>query len=500
VVVAGLAGIGARDEASSSGARTRSSKLTTAVVGAGPAGLLFTLIGKISMRDAWLVEVFDKRETYLRTHRLRMAPEPYRAIQQALDDPRFDALVTFLEEQHFSPEVNLLEAKLAALLAELGVQKTVREITALDQLRADTIVGADSVHSTIRELVRGPIAAEKHTHERVARLRVTGPDLPARLGVVDQYRLSKVLGSVVDYRRNANGFAEIDLFLTEDEHALVHALGASPKDPVPIDRATLANLKAPLFRAIIEQLDGGERRILLQSTFLLEHAVMPRVSFSVGEKRVFLVGDAAVSLPFFRGMACLASCAHALARAHASGRLDDYEGDVAAIVKREIAVVRSRAHLVRGLRELVRVSSLLPFPIQSWWLSAARDPLPDRLSPSGWFNLSIAVSAAGAFLLGLVAPPLALLALPLQAAGGVAYRWTIDLEPGPHRYVRRIWEVQIAATAIAGVALAITRRLPWPVALGWLVLGVAFVLGMVLFESIIASRLRHAELEDDVSR
>ena len=468
--------------------------LTTAVIGAGPAGLLFTLIGKISMADAWTVQLYDKREAYARTHRLRMAPEPYRAIQKELDDPRFDALVAFLDEHHFSPEVNLLEAKLTQLLAELGVRKTVREIVSLDDVQADTIVGADSVHSTVRDLVRGTIEPQAHTHERVARLRVTGPDLPARLNVVDQYRLSKVLGSVVDYRLNKNGFAEIDLFLTEQEHALVHGLGATPKDPVAIDARMLERMEAPLFRAIVEQLEHRERKILLQSTFRLEHAVMPRVSFSTGRGRVFLVGDAAVSLPFFRGMACLASCAHALARAHATGKLDEYEPDVAAIVVAEMAIVRSRAQLIRVLRELVRVSSLLPFPIQAWWLSAAREPVPDEVSPSGWFNILIAASAAGLTMLGLVSPWLTLLALPVQIGGGVAYRWTLELEPGPHRHLRRIWELQLALLAIAGVTLSLLRRVHWLAALWWWILGAAFVAGIYLFEGFVARRLARAKL------
>ena len=91
--------------------------LTTAVVGAGPAGLLFTLIGKILMGERWDVRLYDKRESYVRTHRLRMAKEPYLAIGQDLQDSRFDALLSFLGEHHFTPEVNLLEAKLTELLA-----------------------------------------------------------------------------------------------------------------------------------------------------------------------------------------------------------------------------------------------------------------------------------------------------------------------------------------------------------------------------------------------
>lgn len=469
-------------------------ELKTSVVGAGPAGLMFVLVGKILMGDAWKVELFDKRDTYVRTHRLGMAPEPYLAIQRDLADPRFDVLVAFLEEHHFSPEVNRLEAVLSELLAEMGVKKVVREIARLDELEGDTIVGADSVHSTIRELVRGPLKSQKHTHERVARLRAVGSDLPERLNVVDQFRLSKVLGSVVDYRRNANGFAEIDLFLTEDEHAIVKSLGATPKDPIAISSKMLGKLKAPLMRAIVEHLEHGDRKILLQSTFLLEHEVMPKVSFEVSGKRVFLVGDAGVSLPFFRGMACLASSAHALARVHATRAFGDYDAAVAGIVAREVAVVRSRARVVRSLRELIRLSSLLPFPIQSWWLSAAHDPEPDKMSAGTYFNAVVAIAATATIALGFLSPALSLLSLPVQLCGGIAYRWTLDLEAGPHRYLRRIWEVQIAVVAIAGAVLAARGIMAWPVAGLWMLLGVAFALGIYAFEAVIARPLRKSDL------
>ena len=472
----------------------------TAVVGAGPAGLLFVLIGKIRIGDAWPVVLFDKRDVYARTHRLRMAPEPYRDVQTSLADPRFDELMQFLEEHRFSPEVNLLEERLFDLLAKLGVKKTVREITRLDQVDEEIVVAADSVHSTIREIVRGDVRSATHVHERVARLRAYGEDLPRRIGALDQYRLSKVLGSVVDYRLNKNGFAEIDLFLTPEEHGVIHRFGATPKAPLPLTASMLDAAKIPFFHAIVAHLERGHsvarRTIVLQSTFALEHSVMPRVSFEVGNKRVFLVGDAGISLPFFRGMACLVSCADALARAIASDELDDFDSEVREIVERELKVVRARAALVHILREVVRISALLPFPIQTWWLSAARDPEPDELSAGGWFNVAVAAGAVAILALGLMSPWLAGLAWPVELGGGVAYRWTLALEPGPHRYLRRIWEVQLASILVGTVAVVAAGRAPFVSLFAFWLLGGAFVMGIYAFERLVARRLRAAQLEE----
>ena len=621
----------------------RSPLLATAVIGAGPAGLLFSLIGRLLHArrggdpDEWALRLYDKRDAYARTHRLRMDPAPYLEIQRDLEDPRFDALIDFLHHHGFTPEVNLLEERLTTLLADLGVRKSrltvgddPGEIT-LPGLRGVlerdaqigpetkvTVVAADSVHSVIREWVRGDTRAVRHTHERVARVRIAGPALPRRLGALDQVRLSKVLGSVLDYRLNSNGFAEVDLFLTEREHAMVRSLGATPKDPVPISSSMLCKLAAPLFRAVIEHLErgpgGAPREVLLQSTFQLEHAVMPRAAFDAPGLggTVFLVGDAAISLPFFRGMAALARCAHSLARAHSDlvavarraavggdegaiqseihryfhaphrplhfgtrvllGRIEDvrptvhhgkeafvvlhrwlalhgvhvlcrdaagglrpahslapvrrraalaeleaqaspalrYELEVEAIRRREVKIVRMRGRLIRGLREAIRVSSMLPFPVQSWLLSAEDlDRRGDHPSFWLWLNIAAALGAAGVALGGSalaarghpVAAWLALGALPLEAAGGVVYHAALAFDPGPHRHVRRVWQAQIAGLFIAGAALtglasSAAGRLTQPIAaLWWLLLAGAFVGGLYTFERIVDGWFTRAGLD-----
>lgn len=471
--------------------------LKTAVVGAGPAGLLFTLITKLLLGDRWQVQLYDKRSTYARTHRLRIAREPYLAIRKGLNAQPFDELIAFLEEHQFSPEVNRLEDKLEAILATLGIVKQVRTITNLEELDADTVVGADSVHSTVAALVAANLRPARSTFERVARLRVTGRALPPRLTTLDQFRLSKVLTSVVDYRVNANGFAELDLFLTEREYARIRRLDASPKSPVRLTPALLGRVEAPLFAAIVAQLANGNDEVTLHSTFELQHSVMPRVTFRVGTAQVFLLGDAAVSLPFFRGMACLGACAHALARAHADAAFDAYEPAVASIVKRELSVVRARGFLVHAARELVRLSAMLPFPIQTWWLSAAGDPMPEQWSAGAYFNLVVALAALGVAALGWWTPWVALLALPLELLAGIVYRWTLRLEPGPHRHLRRIWALQLTALALMGVAAVSTSRLPWPAVMGWWIMGVFFAVGIYVFERVVARHLLHARLDDN---
>lgn len=506
-----------------------------AVVGAGPAGLLFCAAFRLLQARAGQAPtplvLIDKRTRYERTHRLRIAAAPWRALGAAVADARFDALLAWLAERRFTPAVSELEERLSALVADLGVRRTVAAIgtgdgeLTLEALRRRliddgelgegdvlSIVGADSVNSAVRQAVAGDTAHDGHIHQRVVRLRIDGPGLPEHLGALEQFRLSKLADSLLDYRRHPDGYAEVDLFLVEREHPWVASLGAHPREPIPVDDARLGALRhAPLFARIVGRLregfGAGVCRVAVTSTFRLEHRAIARVVFDGPGGFVFLVGDAAVSLPFFRGMACLAACAHALARTHvalaAAVAAGDaarpiaagYDAEVAAIRAAELRIVEARGRLIGMLREVVRVSAMLPFPIQTW-LSARPEPAAGRPTAGFWVNLAVAAPAAilalaAPVLDAFVWPPLGwlwLLAVPLQALGGVTYYAARVLEPGPDLWVRRVWRGQIAALLVGGVvvaavnSMALGRPAQLHATISWWVLGIVFAVGMITFE------------------
>ncbi len=599
--------------------------LSTVVVGAGPAGQLFAAVAKIlheraaDRAGAFHVRLYDKRESYVRTHRLRIDPAPYEAIAAALRDPRMDELLAFLRDESFRPEVNRLEERLGALVRGLGIEKEVFEVRGMPSLRElvgrhrtdgrVTLVGADSVHSAVREATAPGVSGNTHVHQHVARLRVVGPGLPAALDPVAQVRLSKVIGSLVDYRLNTNGFAEVDLFLDASDHAPLRALGAAPKEPVRITSRALA---APLLGRIVERLERGFGRgaceVFLASSFVLEHRItrdVVRVP-PLLEATVFLVGDAAVSLPYFRGMAALGRSVLALAHAHVdlsitlarrenaalaafdeneiarsfraadrptrmgawllpgtiesvrptvwngapsfavlhrfaghSGahvferRGDDwvahahlapvthavaerafeawsdpaqrYAREVEEIVADEVAIVRARGRLIRLLREVARTSAILPFPMQTWLLSVPDErPSVDTSWPALATNAFLATLAA---VLALVPPALdaspwiALLAVPVQALGGVAYHAVVTLDRGPARRVRDVWRVQTLVLMAAGIPLAARAAMHGAgvsallSATAWLVLAAMFVVGLYAWERVVSRWVEKAALE-----
>ncbi|NNF54160.1 MAG: hypothetical protein HKN03_06920 [Acidimicrobiales bacterium] len=504
-------------------------QFATVVVGAGPAGLLFCLTAALRNGPEGLVAapilLVDKRTSYERSHRLRMDRRPYLAAQATLDHPLFDDLIAFLTVENFRPAANMLEAKLEKLVSETGISKRqmlvgsgegATDLAGVRQWLEDDgvlvkngclmVVGADSVNSETRKLVAHGNEAIEKVHQTVARLRVEAEGLPLSLDLVRQLKLAKLLGSAIDYRFNQNGYAEIDLFLSPAEHAAVESLGARPAEPVTLTSDVLDHLNAPLFSAVVDHvgsdLTPNAAKVMIQSTFRLEHRYQQRVAFGPDEYTgVFLVGDAAVSLPFFRGMACLMECADVLASVHAelvTGSQDPphmaearrhYNESVKEIRDREIAIVESRARAVRLARELVRVSSMAPFPIQTWLLSAKRPARPQpRFTPRLAGTVVLVVLAAVFALSSPIVGIAGLVCLPIQAAAGVVYRWDLASPRRPNPAIAMVCRSQVLVLMIAGALISIFNpfRSGWLIragaAIGWWVLGLVFVAGMYLYE------------------
>ena len=186
-----------------------------------------------------------------------------------------------------------------------------------------------------------------------------------------------------------------------------------------------------------------------------------------------------------------------------------YESHVAEVRRREVTIVRSRGRLLNLAREFVRLSSLMPFPIQQWYLShESPAQRRGRFTPGVALNVvvalisaSIAVAAplAGAMLW----PPIGwlwLAALPVQILGGALYAATRTYEPGENPLVGTIWRLQIAVIGAIGVATTVFasvlhgRVAQVFGALGWFILGLAFLVGFVIFERVERRRLDLAAL------
>jgi len=172
-----------------------------------------------------------------------------------------------------------------------------------------------------------------------------------------------------------------------------------------------------------------------------------------------------------------------------------YQHEAGVVREREIAVVKARARVVRGVKEFVRISSLVPFPMQSWLLAVPEQGRA-KLSPGFFVNLPIALLSLCCALLGsnlaLSVHPfwsaLEIVAIPLQIVGGICYYYTRTHEPAFPSLVKSLWRLQILFLFAGGVlttAMASWREgrlVLMRASFSWLILGLWFVVGLYVFE------------------
>ncbi|WP_271782717.1 hypothetical protein [Aquimarina algiphila] len=536
-------------------------KFATVVVGAGPAGLLFSLINRISLDQhninpsVWPLFLLDKRTDYVRNHRLILDKTVFTKIQKQLDSPLFNTFIQFLSDNQFRPVINELEAYLLNALQNFGVDriycdvgmstkqsslKTVRSIlpnafTQNNQLW--TIVGADSVRSSICELLGNDKGRRTGTHEYLIRLKLLGTHLPKSIGVVENFRLSKVLTSILTYRFNKNGFAEMDLFLSPEEYDVINRLNPNPKNPISLTEELLNQLNTPfLQQVILAFLERNTRtcveQILIQSSFKLEHSINRSRIRYLEELNAygFLLGDAAIALPFQRGMSAMIKCAYQLSEIHFKlfdqlmqnkepfdlekfkNTANLYQEESEKIAKREVRIVSSRASLVRGLRHFTRISAMLPFPIQSWLLGHESVFSTKSIPKVHLFlNFMVALGAnlclISAFLLEIgfgefwTPSVLIFVSLLLQFFGGIVYRASFTFQRQSHLWIKRIWQFQIMIWMLFGASFILFESFQTGnlrgsfYAILWWIGGMLFVIGLVLFDALGKYWIKRGQLQ-----
>ena len=522
----------------------------TVVIGAGPAGLVFSFINRICLEQhnisplQWPLLLLEKRTKYVRNHRLLLDKSEFERVQKQLDSLHFDKFIEFLKETNYKPVINELEIFLTQALNEFGISQTICDVgnsleqTSLQTIKANlpdvfsqenqlwTIVGADSVRSTITGMLGNDKGRITGVHEYLIRLKLVGDHLPKSINIAENYRLSKVLSSVLSYRFNKNGFAEMDLFLNSKEYDKISRLNANPKNPINLTKELLDQLNAPFFQQVIlafieSNSEASLQQIQLQSSFKLEHSInRSRVRYLEELNAYgFLIGDAAISLPFQRGMTAMIKCAYQLSEVlfsiydqlsvhtpvHPSQQLESianrYQVQSDLIAKKEVKIVSSRASLVKGLRQFIRISAMLPFPIQSWLLGYESNSSGKSLNMAHFFlNLAFAFSASlclgASFFLILQDNEFwsslifIFIGSLLQFMGGFIYRANFTFPNQIHIFIKRIWQIQIVSWMLLGIGIMLFKSIKINSLIGilfttaWWIGGILFVIGLVLFDQL----------------
>ncbi len=522
----------------------------TVVIGAGPAGLLFSLINRICLdkrnisSSKWPLFLLEKRTKYVRNHRLQLDKSEFERIQKKIDSLHFDKFIEFLKDTNYKPVINQLETFLTQALNEFGISQTICDVgnslgqSSLQAIKANlphsfsqenqlwTIVGADSVRSTVSGMFGNDKGRITGIHEYLIRLKLLGEHLPKSINIAENFRLSKVLSSVISYRFNKNGFAEMDLFLNPSEYDAISRLNPSPKDPINLTKKLLNQLNAPFFQQVIlafieSNSEASLQQIQLQSSFKLEHSINRSQVRYLKELNAygFLIGDAAISLPFQRGMTAMIKCAYQLSEVlfsmfdqlafntstHSLQQFESianrYQVQSKLIAKKEIKIVSYRASLVHGLRQFIRISAMLPFPIQSWLLGYETNSSGKSLNIAHFFlNLVFACSASlclgAAFFVILHDNEFwssfifILIGSLLQFMGGFIYRANFTFPNQIHIFIKRIWQIQIVSWMLFGIGIILFKSIKISSLIGilfttaWWIGGILFVIGLVLFDQL----------------
>jgi 2-polyprenyl-6-methoxyphenol hydroxylase-like FAD-dependent oxidoreductase len=367
------------------------------IVGGGPIGL-WTAIQLKKRRPAQAVRVYERHMVYQRSHVLRLdhwSMMLYAASARNPAETRFVKEVTgknvsglhTLPARSLYIRTNDFEVALQRYARDLGVDICVERIAGACDVQARhpecaLFIAADGAHSPLRGELFGADAFESTTLQHLVEMkceeRTAGGPVP-RLDATQMLRLNRgMCHPAAEYvGRTMDGVAPITLrlFLSAAEYARLpamsfkvpHPLGA-PGLPESVER----DLQIYLATRIAfggDLVPGSERVTKLQ----LNSYAAKRFAIMRGEVAWFLVGDAAMGVPYFRALNGGLMLASRLAQI--IGKTDyPREGELATKVSRydkwyrpkhvdtEFAIARGKNLLLDALHLAHEQFSLAPRP------------------------------------------------------------------------------------------------------------------------------------------
>ncbi len=391
-------------------------KIKTVFVGAGPVGLWTAIQHKLNNPDAD-IEMFDKHSTYTRKHTVRVDLDSFKGAKMNLG---LKFLKMKIQHLHGRIGCNVLEEQLLGIARELGIKVNndgaeVTEIgpdsiTLKDKtvVKYDQLVGADGAHSKMRKALHSEslekgeavdlkaLGREDKNEEFSmrreiqyrARIRYQVKGDTKRLKstwlswMKHYYPVSKLFGSPVDehigpLKDNGTRTITLDFFVNKEEYDALYKDGKGFNLSHP---AHLNDLPASLSKKIRTWQELKTRNGEVQvpdSTEATPYALMYFQSKKVTavtseDKPVYLVGDCATALPYFRslnnGLKCANTLGASLARGdkkphRASALTDNYDRLVNLRARKEFVVARIKDRAVSLLNGTLRWVNRSPFQL-----------------------------------------------------------------------------------------------------------------------------------------
>lgn len=366
------------------------------IVGAGPVGLWVSIQLKMLCPDMEIL-LFDKHETFQRSHLLRVQKSSLQKVNKKLDSFRKWAVCLTGKIR-----TNDLEKRLWEKATELGIKKEILDIKNPLELKekfptAKIIIGTDGSHSIVRHEVFGNKLAHKETVEHVCfvKYEVEGKAEPLN-GLKEMmvgFRMSNHL-VLENIGKEKDGITPITLQIKIDADTYKKMEGAKFKTPYNIttdkpkyDPKLLETITAWLN---IREIYKGEKRVkgsAKVTVISLDVYKAAEVGKHLEDKdlTVFLCGDAAFGLPFFRalndGMLFGSALASAIAKYPTDMKqaIKSYSNYFEMVTLMEIASARSIALSHKAADGYMKFEHALPLQLMTFKSEKAdiHKPLPD---------------------------------------------------------------------------------------------------------------------------
>ena len=290
------------------------------IVGAGPIGLWTAIQLKLQRPELEII-IKEKRSEYNRPHPLWLSPQ---AFADCLKDEQ-GIITKLIQQLQRNPHIstNKLQKTLADLALSLGVaidhnqevQDLKQDILA-SHPDVDVIIGADSIHSTMHNLIFGDENTDKMPLAYAAQIKyqTQGPCLPDS-NILDMYSLIKQSHYLVSVNHGKfdeqNNTTNVTIQFLIDKPLYEALNGGQPRNaPISLFTEALPDcVPAKLLHDIKTQM--GYRLVnqenILLNTVKLTTTELPqqrrhRTTIYQNGRYYALIGDAALGLSFFRGM------------------------------------------------------------------------------------------------------------------------------------------------------------------------------------------------------
>ncbi|MGQ3891986.1 FAD-dependent oxidoreductase [Legionella sp. CNM-4043-24] len=281
-------------------------------IGAGPVGL-YTAIQARLHNPALQIKMFERSDSYTRSHMLKINRRSYRGAHQ---DERLQSI---LQTLHGSVRTTEIEARFRELAIQLGIDieygKKIDDVKQLahDYPTAKTIVGSDGARSGVRQQVFNDRKSVDKTMQTIIEVKydVTG-DAPRLTNYQYLEGLTQIPHFVTEnIGRNRDGKTPVSLFFFADRQTgdEIRELG-TPRAPAGLPHikagsrrmTSLANSIHPwlaLRASYGEKRVSGSEKIAAVDLNVYKSEHFTHLDNGV---RYVLIGDAAMGVPYFRAL------------------------------------------------------------------------------------------------------------------------------------------------------------------------------------------------------